>query len=217
VIVHLLFPGAAFTGFYGLFTAHPFLGPLAVTSLVSVAWIAVALVASWRLMRGRDFLGTSSASRGTNWLAPVKVVATTAAVIAVLALASNLGPTGVTAYRVAASIGTTFDNATLLQQSLIGRHAPPGARLDVQPQCNRRGAAAIGPGDWNCNLYVYLPQPKSIPYQLTAVEYEVSVQFDGCWKAQSPPAFIGGPAMTDLSGRSVTNPLYIVYGCFNVL
>jgi hypothetical protein len=138
-------------------------------------------------------------------------------VIAVLAVCCNLGPTGVTAYRVASTIGPEFNNATLLQQALIGRHAPPEAKLDVNPQCNRRGAKAIGPGDWTCNLYVYLPQPKSVPFQLTSVEYDVSVESNGCFKAQSPPAFIGGPTMRDVNGQTVTNPLYIVYGCFNVL
>jgi hypothetical protein len=56
-----------------------------------------------------------------------------------------------------------------------------------------------------------------VPFQLTSVEYDVSVQSNGCYKAQSPPAFIGGPTMTDVHGASVTNPLYIVYGCFNTL
>ena len=219
VIVHFLLLGSAFTGFYGLFTTHPFFGPLLVSSLVSVAWIVAALTASWRILRRRDFLAATATatSRGYGWLAPIKVFAGAAAAIAVLALASNLGPTGVTAYRVAASVGPEFDNATVLQQALIGRHAPPNAKFDVQPQCNRRGTKAVGPGDWNCNLYVYLPQAKSVPFQLTSVEYDVSVEYDGCFKAQSPPAFIGGPTMGDAQGHTVTNPLYIVYGCFNTL
>ena len=94
---------------------------------------------------------------------------------------------------------------------------PPNARLYIQPQCNRRGTKAVGPGDWNCSIYVYLPQPNSVPYQLTSVEYDVSVQYNGCYKAQSPPAFLGGQSMLDAAGRNVTNPLFIVYGCFNIL
>jgi ABC-2 type transport system permease protein len=216
VIVHLLLIGSAFNGYFGLFTSHPFFGPLLVSSLVSVTWIAVSLTISWRILRRRDFLA-GAGSRRPNWLTPIKVVAAATAAIAVLAICSNLGPTGVTAYRVASTIGPEFNNATLLQQALIGRHAPPEARLDVNPQCNRRGARAIGPGDWTCSLYVYLPQPKSVPFQLTSVEYDVSVESNGCFKAQSPPAFIGGPTMLDSSGRTVANPLYIVYGCFNPL
>jgi ABC-2 type transport system permease protein len=216
VIVHLALIGSAFDGFYGLFVTHPFFGPLVVSSLVSVLWIAATLTAAWLLLRRRDFVGGTGARRA-SWIAPLRVVAVTAVTIAVLAVACNLGPTGVTAYRVASSIGPEFNNLTLLQQAMIGRHAPPNARLNVNPQCNRRAAKPVGPGDWTCNLYVYLPQPHSVPFQLTSVEYDVSVQSNGCYKAQSPPAFIGGPTMTDARGHSVANPLNIVYGCFNIL
>lgn len=123
-------------------------------------------------------------------------------------------PTG---YRLSSTIGPEFSNLTILQQALIGRHAPPGARLDVLPNCSRRGAADVGPGDWTCNLYVYLPQPKSVPFQQTSVDYDASVEYNGCYKAQSPPAFLGGPTMQDANRKGVTNPLFIVYGCFNNL
>ena len=91
------------------------------------------------------------------------------------------------------------------------------ARLRVLPNCNKRGAADAGPGDWLCNLYVYVPQPKSVPFQQINVEYDVSVQYNGCWKASSPPSFVGGQTMADAAGKQVTNPLFVVYGCFNVL
>jgi len=216
VIVHELLIGSAFDGWHGLFTSHPFFGPVLVGSLVSVIWIVACLVASWRIMRRRDFL-TGVSGGGPSWTAPIKLVAVSTVVVALLALACGVGPTGVTAYRVAYNIGREFNNVTLLQQELIGRHVPTNARLYIQPQCNRRGTKAIGPGDWNCNIYVYLPQANSVPYQLTSVEYDVSVEYNGCYKAQSPPAFLGGQSMQDATGRSVTNPLFIVYGCFNVL
>jgi ABC-2 type transport system permease protein len=216
VIVHELLIGSAFDGWHGLFASQPFFGQVLVGSLVSLAWIAGCLIASWRIMRRRDFLAGVN-GRGPSWTAPIKVVAVSAVVIAALALGCSLGPTGVTAYRVAYAVGREFNNVTLLQQQLIGRHVPANARLYVQPSCNRRAAKAIGPGDWNCNIYVYLPQPNSVPYQLTQVEYDVSVQYNGCYKAQSPPAFLGGATMLDAAGHSVTNPLFIVYGCFNVL
>lgn len=216
VIVHELLIGSAFDGWHGLFTSHPFFGPVLVGSLVSLGWIVACLTASWRTMRRRDFL-TDAGGQGPSWTAPIKVVALGTAVIAALAFGSNVGPTGVTADRVAGTIGREFNNVTLLQQQLIGRRVPPNARLYIKPQCNRRGTRAIGPGDWNCNIYVYLPQPSSVPYQLTSVEYDVSVEYNGCYKAQSPPAFLGGSSMLDSAGRSVANPLFIVYGCFNIL
>jgi ABC-2 type transport system permease protein len=214
--VHLLLIGAAFDGWHGLFTTHPFYGPLAISSLVSVAWIAACVTASWRILRRRDFL-TSTASRAPEWRTPVRIVAGATALLAVLALLANVGPTGDTAHRLSAAIGEEFNNVTLLQQQLLGRRVPAGAKLDILPNCNRRAAKAVGPGDWNCTLYVYLPQAHSVPFQQTSVEYDVSLEYNGCYKAQSPPAFIGGPTMLDAHGHSVMNPLYVVYGCFNTL
>jgi ABC-2 type transport system permease protein len=216
VIVHTLLIGSAFDGWHGLFVSRPFLGPLLVSAGVCLVWIAACLAAGWRILRHRDFLAGGDTG-APSWIAPLRVVAIATVVFAVLALCCNLGPNGVTGYRVSAAIGPEFNNVTLLQQALIGRHAPAGAELDVLPNCNRRGATDVGPGDWNCNLYVYLPQPKSVPFQQTAVEYEVSVEYNGCYKAQSPPAFLGGPTMQGADGRTVTNPLFIVYGCFNIL
>jgi len=216
VVVHLLLIGSAFAGWHGLFTTHRFYGPLATSSLVSVAWIAACIAASWRILARRDFL-TSTVDRGPDWRTPVRVVASAAAVVAVLALLANVGPAGDTDHRLSAAIGEEFNNVTLLQQQLIGRHVPAGAKLDILPNCNRRATQAVGPGDWTCNLDVYLPQAQSVPFSATSIEYDVSVEYDGCYKAQSPPAFIGGPTMLDAHGRSVTNPLYIVYGCFDTL
>ena len=216
VIVHLGLIGSAFDGWHGLFQTHPFLGPLAVSSLVCLVWIAACLGTSWRIVRRRDFASRTN-TRRPSWAAAVRVVGGVTVAIAALALGCSIGPVGVTQHRLSAAIGPEFNNVTLVQQGLIGRHAPPGAQLYVLPNCNRRGAVSIGPGDWTCTLYVYLPQPNSVPFQQTSVEYDVSVQSNGCYKAQSPPAFLGGPTMRDVRGRTVTNPLFIVYGCFNIL
>jgi ABC-2 type transport system permease protein len=217
ITVHTLLIGGAFDGWHGLFASHPFLGPLLIGIAVSLAWSAVCLAASWRIIRRRAFLTTAGGTRAANWIGPVRIVTVTIAVVALLGLACSIGPTGVTANRVAASLGSAFNHLTLYQQALIGREAPPNAHFDVQPQCNRRGTKAVGPGDWNCNLYVYQPQLKSVRYQLISIEYDVSVAYNGCWKAASPPALVGGQSMTDDRDRSVANPLFTAYGCFNIL
>lgn len=64
---------------------------------------------------------------------------------------------------------------------------------------------------------VIIPQAGAVPFQQTPVTYDVSVQSDGCYKAQSPPAFIGQQLMRDPHGRNIVNPLYTIYGCFNNL
>ncbi len=217
VWVHLLLAGATFTNLFGLFTAHVFLGPLAVTLATGLLWGAATILAAWLILCRRDFLTGAAAVRTSGWRAPTRVAIGVALAVAVLALATNLGPVGVTRSRVQSAVASTFSNASVLQQRFIGRNPPATARLLVRPYCIRRGTVSRGPGDWTCDVYVYLPQPKSVPFQRTNVEYDVSVTSDGCYKAQSPPNFIGGQTMTTHSGATTTNPLFIVYGCFNTL
>ncbi|MBV8990774.1 MAG: ABC transporter permease, partial [Solirubrobacterales bacterium] len=100
VIVHELLIGSAFDGWHGLFTSHPFVGQVLVGSLVSVVWITASLATSWRIMRRRDFL-TGASEHGPSWTAPIKVVAGIIVAVAALAFCCSLGPSGVTAYRVA--------------------------------------------------------------------------------------------------------------------
>jgi ABC-2 type transport system permease protein len=217
VWVHLLLVGSTFFNVFGLFAAPAFLGPLLVTCGASVLWAVGSLVAAWTILRRRDFLAGASAARSSGWRGPARVAVAVAAAVAVLAVATDLGPVGVTQHRLDAAVASTFSNVSLLQQQLIGRRPPKGAGLDVQPYCARHGMAARGPGDWTCSVYVYLPQPKSVPFQQTNVEYDVSVASDGCFKADSPPNFIGGQTMATPGGGSAANPLFVVYGCLNPL
>jgi hypothetical protein len=68
-----------------------------------------------------------------------------------------------------------------------------------------------------CTINVLIPTPGSLPPQPTPVSYDISIQSDGCYKAQSPPAFIGQQLMRAADGNQVVNPLYTIYGCFNTL
>ena len=81
----------------------------------------------------------------------------------------------------------------------------------------RHSGPRRGPGDWSCTLNVFIPQPGKVPFQETPVTYDVSVQANGCYKAQSPPAFVGQQTIRDTRGKTVVNPLFVVYGCFNPL
>jgi len=216
VWAHSLLVGSAFGGWHALFTEHPFYGQLAVAIAVSVLWTVACLAISWSILRGRDFAGTPVVRR-QGWGMPVRVVLALAAVVTFLAIAGNWGPAGVTSARLQASLTPTFNNLTLIQQRELGRTVPPGAKLDIVPTCSRRGSTPRGPGDWICTMNVFIPQPGAVPFQQTPVTYDVSVDSDGCYKAQSPPSFIGQQTMRDAQGRSVINPLYTIYGCLNIL
>jgi ABC-2 type transport system permease protein len=214
---HLLLVGSAFNGWHGLFAAHPYYGPLLVGIAVSVIWAVVCIDVSWALLRRRDFAGTP-VSRRQGWGRPVRVVVALAASIALIAIAGNWGPAGVTAKRLRSTLSPAFNHLTVLQQRELGRHVPAGAKLTlVLPTCNRRGSTQRGPGDWICTIYVVNPSTGALPSQPTPVAYDVSVQWDGCYKAQSPPAFIGQQTMPVPHGHRVVNPLYTIYGCFNPL
>lgn len=214
--VHMLLLGSAFDGWHGLLRTHPYYGPLAVYSAVSLVWIVACLGGSWVIIRRRDFAGTSVARR-LGWVPPARAVGAAVAVIAFLAIASSWGPVGVTAARLRASLTPEFDRLTLLQQRLLGRKVPAAAKLDIRPTCSRHGSSPEGPGDWICTLDVLVPQPGAVPYAQTPVTYDVSVDSDGCLKAESPPTFVGQQTILDAGGQSVVNPLYVIYGCFNTL
>ena len=128
-----------------------------------------------------------------------------------------LAAVGVTAARLQASLTPEFNNISLYQQRLLGRIVPAGARLDVLPYCDRHGGPREGPGDWSCTLNVFMPQLGKVPFEETPVTYDVSVQTNGCYKAESPPSFVGAQTMRDAQGHNVVNPLFVIYGCFNPL
>jgi ABC-2 type transport system permease protein len=214
---HLLLIGAAVFTWHGLFNVHPYSGPLLVGIAVSVIWTVVCIDVSWALLRRRDFAGTP-VSRRRGWGTPVRVVAAITAVIAVIALAGNWGPAGVTAKRLRSDLAPSFNHLTILQQTELGRHVPKGAKLALAlPTCSRRGPVPDGPGDWICYFYIQTPSPGALPSEPMDVEYDVSVNWDGCYKAESPPVFIGQQYMRNKAGHNVINPLYTIYGCFDPL
>ena len=217
VWAHMLLVGSAFTGWTALFTSHPYFGPLLIGVLVSVIWTAASLSVAWMILGRRDFAG-APVSRRQGWVVPVRASVAIAAVIALFAIASNWGPAGVTSSRLRNNLIATFQNLTVLQQRELGRPVAPGAKLNiVLPTCSRRGSGPRGPGDWICTINVLIPTQGTLPPEPTAVSYDLSVQSNGCYKAQSPPAFIGQQLMRDANGKNVVNPLYTIYGCFNPL
>lgn len=214
---HLLLVAAAVFTWHGLFNAHPYFGPLLVGIAVSVIWTVACIDVSWALLRRRDFAGTP-VSRRRGWGTPLRVVVAITATVALIAIAGNWGPAGVTAKRLRTDLTPAFNNLTVLQQTELGRHVPAGAKLTLAlPTCSRRGSVPYGPGEWICYFYVQTPSNGALPSEPTNIGYDVSVNWDGCYKAQSPPAFIGQQTMRNKQGKSVVNPLYTIYGCFNPL
>ena len=216
VWVHLLLIGSTFDAWHGLFVTHAFFGPLLVALGVSLAWIAASLAGAWRIVRRREFI--SAQPRRAGWRGPLRIVAVGLVVVALLALATNLGPAGVSSRKLASAFTPEFSRLTNLQQDLLGHPIPASARYHILPVCHRRTGGRVGPGDWTCTMNVYiLLSSGTQPLTNTPVAYDMSVQSNGCFKAQSPPQVVGPAQFRDTLGRTVVNPLVTVYGCVNVL
>jgi ABC-2 type transport system permease protein len=213
--VHALLVASAFNDWHGLLSTPKFYGPLVIGNCVCALWVAVCLGASWLILRRRDFAG-APVTRRPGWVLPVRVVLGAGALIVVLGVATSLGPVAVTRARLEASISSAFNSLTVLQQKELGRTVPKGARLKLHTICVRHAGKSEGPGDdWTCTMTVITALPGSEPFITTPVIYDVSAKSDGCYKADGPPSFVGQQMMTDAHGRSVVNPLYTIYACFD--
>jgi ABC-2 type transport system permease protein len=214
--VHMLLLASAFDDWHGLLTTHAFYGPLIIGSCVCVLWTLACLAVSWRILSRRDFAGTP-VTRRPGWGLPVRVVAGSALLVVLLGAATSWGPVGVTKARLEAAIAPTFNALTVLQQEKIGTNPPEGTNLQLHTSCRRRAGTSEGPGDdWSCTMSVLTPQAGANPFKLTPVTYDVGVKSNGCYKAQAPPSFVGRQLMSDLHGHSVVNPLFTIYGCFDI-
>ena len=208
-IVHALLLSTAIDAWHGMFAVPAFAGPVLWGVLVSVAYATVFVGVAWLSLRNRDIAGPGTGER--PWRRPVRVLLLAVGLVVLLALASNWGPTAITQTRLERSIVQDFRNLTVLQQKELGRHGLAGRDLRVLPGCRRQGVAtpARGAGDdWVCILNVFTPAQ-------TTIDYDVTVQSNGCYTADGPPAFIGPLTIRNPRGRRLLNPLFRFDGCFD--
>lgn len=220
---HLVLPSSAFTAWPGTFSGHLFLGPAIVSELACVAWIALAVAGTWRILSRREFMPAPAPDDRVapvrRLLVPGRIVIATGATLAVAVALTTVGPAGVTNRRLAASLAATFRSLTVLQQNELGHPIPAGSKYTILPLCNKRGLRPVGPGDWDCTVGVYVLLPGgSQPLTDTPVDYDVSIASDGCYKAAAPAFIVGGPTISERgTHHRAINPLNVIYGCFNVL
>src|SRR5262249_6039158 len=158
-------------------------------------YAAVFVGVAWLSLRNRDIAGPGTGER--PWRRPVRALLLAVGLVALLAVASNWGPTAITRTRLERSIVEDFRNLTVLQQKELGRHGLGRRDLRVLPGCRRQGVAtpARGAGnDWVCILNVFTPSQ-------TTIDYDVTVQSSGCYTADGPPAFIGPLTIRNPRGR----------------
>jgi ABC-2 type transport system permease protein len=211
-IVRALLLSTALDAWNGMFASPSYTRPLEWAALISLCYVVGCLGIAWLNLRNRDIAGTGSEVR--SWGRQLRVLVIAIAVIALLAAASNLGPSSVTDSKLNSSIELAFANLTALQQADLGRHVPAGSHLPDGAVCRRQGVrqAYRGPGDnWLCTIYV--PKPPGEPTQIT---YDVAVKPNGCYTAAGPPGFIGPLTIRRRGHAPIVNPLFRFDGCFEV-
>ena len=211
-IVHGLLVSAALDAWHGMFALPAFTRPLAWGALVSLVYAGIFVGLAWVALRDRDIAGAGSGER--PWRRSLRALVIAVAVVVLLGVASNWGPTAITQARLEHSIVEDFRNLTVLQQKYLGRRELAGKELRILPSCRRHGVATPrrGPGDnWVCVLNVFTPTGGQV-----TIDYDVTVQTNGCYTAEGPPAFIGPLTIRDRQGRRRVNPLFRFDGCFDV-
>ena len=119
------------------------------------------------------------------------------------------GGQAITAARVDDALGPAFSHLYARQQTLLGNGT---AAAQASADCHRTSgpAATTGPGnDWICQVLLQLGNQPSSAYT-----YDVTVQANGCYTAEGPPALVGGHTLTTKSGSHRVNPLFAIDGCF---
>ncbi len=213
--MHSVLLTSAFSDWHGLLADPRFHAPLLIGLGVSLLWIAACLGGAWAILRRREFAGPPL-TRRAGWVLPARLLAAAAVIVLALGAAGNLGPSDVTEARLEASFGPSFNRLTILQQRELGHAIPAGARLALRTTCRRASSQTRrGAGDWSCAISVLRPSPHVEPFQATVLTYDLNVRPDGCYRAQAPPSLVGQQTLTDADGRSVVNPLFTIYGCFD--
>jgi hypothetical protein len=166
---------------------------------------------------------SSLAKRVRGGRASAKVVVIGVLAVGLLGASAAFGGPDITRGRLEASFGSTFVNLYNLQQHVQngtsvfsaagGNEISDTLLFDPAPHCTEGGrdvtVGAAGP-DWACQV----SWPSSATETLVRIDYEVTVQPNGCYTAQGPTTLVGQQKMQGADGRTHTNPLYEFDGCF---
>jgi ABC-2 type transport system permease protein len=141
-----------------------------------------------------------------------------AVTLAALALAATScsSSSNLTPGRLQSSLGRTFANLYVLQQSEMGNPPATAASLKPATTCQKGGSLdnpQEGSGVWLCQI-TYLVAGPGYP---VIAKYNVDLQTDGCYAADGdgPASVNGSPTITGPGYRQLVNPLSLIDGCFD--
>jgi hypothetical protein len=127
------------------------------------------------------------------------------------AVAAGCASTGITSDRVSHSVAPTFDRMYRWQQRLEG--ASTAMPLNTEANCVKGDASVPDQGagsNWVCTIS-FLISGADTP---VSFNWNVTVKPNGCWTAEGTPPQLGGQTIHTRTGKTVSNPIYAVDGCF---
>jgi len=219
VAVRFALPGYAFIAWRGLFASPVQLGPVLVSTAVSVAWAVLATTLAYRLFLRRDFTSGSDDGLGRRGLTAgglplVALAGVTAAVVAVAAPASG---SGIGQGKLERSLATAFAHLYRLQTRQLHRPDVTEAQLQAAASCvNGDGLVANrGPGNgWRCVVTWHLPGVDA----LGSATYQLSVDADGRFAADGDgPRQVNGYFVVRTPTGDAPNPLWQFDGAVDLL
>lgn len=146
-----------------------------------------------------------------------RLAAAAVATAAAATLVAGCGSSPITATKLSGSLASTFARLYVLQQTEAGNPRPVRSDLRTRAHCVKGTPRQVQRGsgnDWLC----YVRYSAAGPGTRVIASYLVTVQPDGCYAADGdgPQTLNGRPTITGRGYRQLTNPLYLVNGCFDV-
>lgn len=221
-IVRTVLPSTPSDAWHGLFTDPVHVEPIVQSVITTVIYTALFGTLAWWLLRRRAFAAADAVPAAARCTA-MRIGMAVAAVTAVLAGLSGVGPTALTAARLNVSIARTFGNLTDIRYYWqTGRGGDP--TIPWHAACDRGGVAGATGGipttsgstngkgagdDWECVITDQRPSDG-----LGATTLDVTLKANGCYEAQSPPGAVGALYVNNQQGKPFLNPLFAFDGCF---
>jgi hypothetical protein len=133
------------------------------------------------------------------------------ALVGLAAVACGCASTGITSDRVSGSVAPTFAHMYRWKQQLEG--ASTAKPLDARAHCAKGDASVPDHGagsNWVCTI-TFLIDGRDTP---VSFNWNLTVKPDGCWTAEGTPPQLGGQTIHTRAGKTVSDPIYAVDGCF---
>ena len=95
----------------------------------------------------------------------------------------------------------------------VPRRTATSKPLNTKAHCLKGDASVPDQGagaNWVCTI-TFLIDGADTP---VSFNWNLTVKPDGCWTAEGTPAQLGGQTIQTRTGKSVTDPIYAIDGCF---